>query len=392
MKLFPEVLHNTIFSFPFKGRFVFSAVLLFSLHASASSQVVIHPTKENIPVSSDSRFELRHEVDGADFWKWDSSDVVEIGVNEGDYSQMLGFVWDLKTDGNGTIYYFDIIHKEVRAYDYKGDWIANVGSSGTGPGELQSPLGMTIFPDRNQVIIADQFINHVFERTDSSFVLAATQWPEYPSMNGRMCAMNGHYYLISYSTKAPTERKIVHKYTLDGTWVTSFGEAYDYDDPFPVRSFANDTFIACNSEHQTVALVANHIPAMTGYSDQGEILWQITFPDYRSVGYKQYRKDGKTYIAVNHEVDGSMFLALFSDGEYFYVVYAFLEKPSRFSFGPKELSDSHAFRVHAQTGLGIYLGAAGPRIGEILRGIDGAYRFTTTENLGFPQIRIHKSQ
>ncbi len=391
MRLFPEVLHNTIFSFPCKGRCVLSAVLLFSLHASASSQVVIHPIKENIPVSSDSRFELRHEVDGADFWKWDSSDMVEIGVNEGDYSQMLGLVGDLKTDGNGTIYYFDIINKEVRAYDYKGDWIANVGSSGTGPGELDRPLGMTIFPDRNQVMIADQLINHVFERTDSSFVLAATQWPKYPSMNGRMCAMNGHYYLISYSPKTPIERKIVHKYTLDGTWVRSMGDAYDYDDPFPVHSFAHATFIACNSEHQTVALVANHIPAMTGYSDQGETLWQVTFPDYRSVGYKQYREDGKKYIEMNREVDGSMFWALFSDEEYFYVVYAFLKKTSRFSSGPK-FSDSHVFRVHAQTGLGVYLGAAGPRIGEILMGIDGAYRFTTTESLGFPQIRIHKSQ
>ncbi len=71
------------------------------------AQTVIHPTKENIPVSSGPRFELRHEADGSDAWKWESFEIAEIGVEEGDYLQMLGMVWDLELDHKGTLYYLD---------------------------------------------------------------------------------------------------------------------------------------------------------------------------------------------------------------------------------------------------------------------------------------------
>lgn len=127
---------------------------------------------------------------GDDSWEWNSLDISTIGVNEGDLSQMLGLVFDLETDHNGTVYYLDIIHQEVRTYDYRGNWVTNVGSPGTGPGELESPLGLAVVSERNQVIIADQFTNHVFEHKDSSFQLVATQRPIYPSINGRMCAMD----------------------------------------------------------------------------------------------------------------------------------------------------------------------------------------------------------
>ena len=371
--------------------FVISVILATFFQPVAFSQVVIHPTSENIPVSSDPRFELQHESVGDDSWEWDSLDVSAIGVNEGELSQMLGFVFDLETDDNGTIYYFDIIHQEVRAYDYRGNWISNVGSPGTGPGELESPLGFAVISERNQVIVADQFTNHVFERKDSSFQLVATQRPIYPSMNGEMCAMGGHYYLVSNSRETSTEMGLIHKYTLEGEWVTSFGDTYDYDDPFVVSEFAYNTSLACNSEYQTIALVTRGIPAMTGYSNQGEKLWQVTFPDHRPTKTKEHWENGRKYLTENPPDGTSTFGPLFSDGEYFYVVYVFSKKAFLFFSKPK-LSDGHVFRVHAQTGLGVYLGSSGPEHGEILRAIDGEYRFTTTESLGFPQIRMYKSQ
>ncbi|MXW15560.1 MAG: hypothetical protein F4065_09585 [Rhodothermaceae bacterium] len=375
-------------------RYVGLVTLTAFFHVTAFPQVVIHPTSENIPDPSDPRFELRHGLDGDESWEWDSLEMSSIGVNEGSLSQMLGFVFDLKTDHNGTIYYFDIVHQEVRAYDYRGNWISSVGSPGTGPGELASPLGLAVVSERNQVIIADQFINHIFERKDSSFQLVATQRPIYPSINGRMCAMDEHYYLVSFNnTETSSKMGLIHKYTLEGEWVTSFGNSYDYDDPFVVSEFAYNTSLACNSEYQTIAFVTRGIPAMTGYSDQGEKLWQVTFPGHRPITTKEHWENGRKYLTENRDDGTSAFGPLFSDGEYFYVVYVFAQKESRFHFFSKpKLSGGHAFRVHAQTGLGIYLGSSGPEPGEILRAIDGEYRFTTTETSGFPQIRIYKSQ
>ena len=365
------------------------AVVTVLFQGVGNAQTVIHPTKENIPISSDPRFELRHEVDGVDFWHWNSSSISEIGVNEGESFQMLGLVFDLETDRKGTVYYLDLIHSEVRAYDYEGSWIGNVANSGIGPGELESPLGLLVIPDKNQIIVADQWTNHVFERDKATFELVSTQRPKNPSGNGHLCAMNGHYYLVFYDMSSPaSEQKIIHKYTLDGEWVTSFGRPYVYHDPLFVSVFADETLIACNPEHNTIAVLTNHIPAMTGYSDQGERLWQVTFPDYQPDVVEELVIDGRVGSSLMFEAGTSVFRSLVSDEEYFYVIYVFREKASGL-FQTVRFSESHAFRVNAHSGLGVYLGAAGPEIGELLIAMDGEYRFTVTKNSGFPQIRIH---
>ncbi|MXW32729.1 MAG: hypothetical protein F4Z62_06460 [Rhodothermaceae bacterium] len=375
----------------YKRGFTTSLMLSALFHVSAFSQEVIHPTKDNIPTSSDPRFELRHEVNGVEGWNWNSLDVSTIGVNEGDRAQMIGFVYDLETDHNGTVYYLDLINEEIRAYDYKGDWIMNVGSPGIGPGELDKPRGLTIVPNLNRIIVNDRLMSHVFERTDSSIQLLSTKRLKHPSITGKICAMNGHYYLVSFDIQGSTANGLIHKYTLDGEWVTSFGEPYDYDSRFVVYSFATNTFLACNAANQTVALVTNAIPAMRGYSDQGEKLWQVTFPDYQPRSVKEYWKNGRPTISYLSEPGEAVFSSLFSDDEFFYVTYYLSGKGSKSSSPSRPaFSDSHAFKVNAFSGLGVYLGAAGPEIGEFLLAMDGDYRFTYTENLGFPQIRIYR--
>ncbi|MCY3595327.1 MAG: hypothetical protein OXH01_08865 [Bacteroidetes bacterium] len=319
-------------------------------------------------------------------------EVSTIGVNEGDHAQMIGLLYDFETDHNGTVYYLDLINHEVRTYDYEGNWIMNVGSPGIGPGELNEPRGLAIIPDLNRIIVHDKLMNHVFERTDSSFKLLSTRRLKHPSISGKMCAMNGHYYLISFDVMGSTESGLIHKYTLDGEWVTSFGEPYQYDSRFVIQSFADDTFLACNAANQTVAAVTNTIPAMTGYSDQGEKLWQVTFPDYQPDSVREYWNNGRHTIGHLLEPGTTGFGSLFSDGEFFFVTYYFREERAGSSrFGSRlPISDSHAFRVNSLSGLGVYLGTAGLEIGEILLAMDGDYRFTYTHNPGFPQIRIYK--
>ena len=104
----------------YKHGFITSLALSVLFHVSAFSQEVIHPTKDNIPIASDPRFELRHGGDRVEEWSWNSLDVSTIGVNEGDRAQMIGFLYDLETDHNGTVYYLDLINEEIRAYDYNG--------------------------------------------------------------------------------------------------------------------------------------------------------------------------------------------------------------------------------------------------------------------------------
>ena len=88
------------------------------------------------------------------------------------------------------------------------------------------------------------------------------------------------------------------------------------------------------------------------------------------------------------EDDTSVFKSLFSDGDYFYVTYSFVKRDLG-NMPPLKFMENHIFRVDARTGLGHYLGT-GPEPGEHLLAVDGEYRFTTTQNEGFPQIRVYE--
>ena len=83
-----------------------------------------------------------------------------------------------------------------------------------------------------------------------------------------------------------------------------------------------------------------------------------------------------------------MFKSLFSDGDYFYVTYSFI-KTDLGNMPPLKFMENHIFRVDARTGLGHYLGT-GPKPGEHLLAVDGEFRFTLTQNEGFPQIRVYE--
>ena len=121
-----------------RGLVLLVVVLLFPLKTSAqpvpprpSAQDVIHPTKENIPVSSDPRFELGHNHN-EEVWKWDMMEMATVGVDEGDAHEMIGLLVNFDIDHSGTMYYVDLMSSQVRAYGYDGSFIADVSTTGSG--------------------------------------------------------------------------------------------------------------------------------------------------------------------------------------------------------------------------------------------------------------------
>ncbi|MXW31630.1 MAG: hypothetical protein F4Z62_00755 [Rhodothermaceae bacterium] len=363
------------------GLVLLVVVLLFPVKTSA--QDVIHPTKENIPVSSDPRFELGHD-DTGEVWKWDMMEMATVGVDEGDAHEMIGLLVNFDIDHSGTMYYVDLMSSQVRAYDYDGSFIADVSTTGRGPGEFHQPFGLAVTESGRTVIVGDVGVDHVFQREEDTFNLTSSNRPEY--RGDALCAMNGFYYTQSYVEKQ--HGGVIHKFTLDGDWENSFGKPYDYENSFIVSVITRDAMLACNARHGVIAQITNHIPAMTGYSEDGEELWQVTFSDYRSDTILESVENGRRSHSVLAEDNTSVFISLFSDGDYFYVTYSFVKRDLG-NMPPLKFMDNHIFRVDARTGLGHYLGT-GPEPGEHLMAVDGEYRFTTTQNQGFPQIRVYK--
>ncbi len=384
--------HNTLShmldGFSYVGRSLALSVVVLLLPLKASAQSVIHPTKENIPVSSDPRFELGHNHN-EEVWSWDMMDITTVGVDEGNDSEMIGVVWDFDVDHKGTMYYVDLLGGVVRAYGYDGKFIADVSTAGYGPGEFVEPAGLAVTEGGRKIIVGDTGVgvDHVFQREGDTFNLISTNHPEYRQEEA-LCAMNGSYYNQSYVGKE--HDGVIHKYTLGGDWEKSFGKPYNYENSFIVSKIVGNAMLACNAEHGVVAQIINHIPAMTGYSEDGEELWQVTFSDYRTDTVLESVRDGRRYHTVLQEDNTSVFKSLSSDGDYFYVTYSFVKRDLG-NMPPLKFMENHIFRVHARTGLGHYLGT-GPTPGEHLLAVDGEYRFTTTQNEGFPQIRVYKTR
>ena len=311
-------------------------------------------------------------------------DIATVGVDEGNAHEMIGLLVNFDIDRNGTMYYVDLMSSQVRAYGYDGSFIADVSTAGSGPGEFRQPFGLAVMEGSRKIIVGDVSVDHVFQREGDTFNLISTNRPEYKG--DALCAMNGNYYNQSYVEKQ--HGGVIHKYTLDGNWENSFGKPYDYENSFIVSMITRDAMLACNARHGVIAQVTNHIPAMTGYSEDGEQLWQVTFSDYRSDTVLERVENGRRYHSVLREDNTSVFISLFSDGDYFYVTYSFVTRDLG-NMPPLKFMENHIFRVDARTGLGHYLGT-GPEPGEHLLAVDGEYRFTTTQNEGFPQIRVYK--
>ena len=200
--------------------------------------------------------------------------------------------------------------------------------------------------------------------------------------------MNEHYYLVSYEFgSAASEHKIIQKYTLNGEWVASFGTPYIYDDPlFPIV-FANETFIACNSEHKHHCSTHKSHSCHDGLFRSGGA--------YVASHLSRFQSDVVKELVIEGRVTSR--LCLKQALPYFGHCYPMMNISSDLCFSRKSFTivteitfiRKPCIQGECSFWTGCLFRGCRPEIGELLVAMDGEYRFTVTENSGFPQIRIH---
>ena len=315
------------------------------------SEGLVHPTKDNIPEVTDSKRILRASP-RMTFMDQVEYDSITVGVNEGMQDEMFGYIVDARMDQRMGIAVLDAEYSEVRVYDYRGKLIGKFGAKGKGPGEFLHPrqlaitnAGRTVF-----VLTAERRVS-VFERYDSTeFRLKSTIATEVGGVAG--CAMNGHLYLLAYS---PEQEGIIHKFSPEGEHITSFGAPYISPNPFMVESQSRRGLLACSEEYRLVGLIRENIPALTAYTDTGDIAWQVRFADFES--YRVVETIGSSGApSVTYQVPQpgqSRFEHMFTDSSGdFYVQYYTAVRTGR--------APLHLFKIDAETGVGRYFGTARP--------------------------------
>jgi uncharacterized protein (TIGR03663 family) len=175
----------------------------------------------------------------ADTWHYQIKQFTDQGVFINGWGQpiTMGFdvplepldgLWgprDVVSDSFGNIYVSDTGNKRVRVYDPNGSWLRDIGTGGSGDGQLDEPAGLAVSPD-GRLYVADTWNRRisVFDLTGVPlFNFRVRGW--YEDLGKRpYLAIDAARNLI-YVTDPNAGRILV--YDLNGNCMGSFGQPTD---------------------------------------------------------------------------------------------------------------------------------------------------------------------
>ena len=350
--------------------------------------VTLHPTEENIPVVTDPRFIL-HEQEVATPWlEFTDLQGYTIGVNEGARNDMIGMVTDLAVTPEA-LYYTDAEYFEVRVYDFSGNLKTIIGGTkGVGPGEFWFPARVAVTEDGERLIVGDGGNSvEVFRRQGSTYTLEHSFRAAGLFLSGDICVMHGHIYTTGYADELDG---IIHKYTLDGKHVASFGTPYMATERIVREKMSSQASLGCNGTHRIIGHTNWSIPVFTGYSDTGEEIWRVKFADVVLAPVRERHRSGQGPTVGNlsasiGEASNIRITAGIPSSAAFTVTYRIR--------GENNSGRHHFFRVDAKTGQGEYLGwypnwhedVSQPSVFAL-----DTERVYTVSNKPYPQIGIYR--
>ncbi|MCY4205230.1 MAG: 6-bladed beta-propeller [Bacteroidetes bacterium] len=358
-----------------------------------SDSGVLHPTEENIPVITDSRFLLHEEkpAEAKPFLDISGGNGHLIGIMEGPSAEMIGDIADV-TISKEALYYADSEYGEVRIYDQFGSLMSTVGSPGPGPGEFQQPYKLSVTDDGEILAVLDQGTRvQVFRQQDSTYTLGYTFRVPDSFYGGDICVMNDHVYTLGLSVSEELDG-IIHKYTISGEYVTSFGAIYKTSFELLRRMLAPEGSLGCNEKHSVVGHVNDNIPVLTGYTDTGSLMWQVKFADLNPAKIEEgVTSEGAPSVTRREPKKGDSggILLLSNTEDSFLFTYDTIFDFDSLTEAPS--GTRHYFNVDVQTGQGSYLGQnADIDLYEypILVALDAERAYTMAFN-PFPQFGIY---
>ena len=339
---------------------------------AVSIQTRIHPDAKYYPEFSTPGFSVSlpgNVLDiGEDFYATLSlTDSVTIGVDEGELHEMLGDIKDIEVDPQGRILVLDSEFSEVLIYNPDGSYVGSFGQAGAGPGELGSAGGLSLSNSGKFAIVFANSSTNVFERQENGQYMYRNR---FRPKGAPGCAMNDHIYFLRFRSSG-----VIHKVTLDGELVASFGRSYDSGSLLVDSEIVSNSKLVCSEQHGMVAMVPDGIPILYGYAEDGTYLYRVNFVDIepppivergkgRSVTYKNW--------SAGQGILYRIFVDAFGDFNLAYVINADRGKETPW----------HYYRINAQNGQSRYLGNA-----PLIQAVDREFLVLSWAH-PFPVLRI----
>ena len=366
--------------------------LFVSCQENGTGDIVYHATPDNIPAVTDSKFIIFDEPEDTLLWMQDAlrtGDV--IGVAEGTPDKMIGSVRG-STLSASLMYYVDGSYSQIRAYDFGGNLVDIIGGPGEGPGEFIFPWFVSVTENNDTLVVigsGGRNISVFSKNRDGRHSFQTSFRAEALFVGGGLCAMHGHVYTTGYSEETAGA---IHKHTVQGQYLESFGASYNHPKPLIRRNMAKGAKIACNATHRTILYAHPHAPIVTGFTEAGDVRWRVKLADARIAPMRETieSKDVSSVTGLPPRIRESRGLRIIGvkDGDMFWLI-----RSERMTEERDQWTD-HLYTVDALTGQGKYLGsrpyslqAEDEEIRAILA-VDNE-RILTIRPIPYPQLGIH---
>ena len=130
---------------------------------------------------------------------------------------------DVVVDAQGQVYVSDTGNKRVRVYTSDGQFVRDIGSGGSGPGQLDEPSGMALHPD-GRLFVADYWNRRISVfNSDGSFAYSFPVRGWYDEQGNRPYVAVDATRNMVYVTDPDAGRILV--YNIAGDCLGSFGQA-----------------------------------------------------------------------------------------------------------------------------------------------------------------------
>ncbi len=353
----------------------------------------LHPTPDNIPAVTDARFIIKDESQGTLDWMLAGLRGGHlVGVEDGSHRDMIGDVRDMAV-GDSLLYYVDRSYTHIRAYDFEGHLANIIGGPGGGPGEFSLLRKVTVTGAGSDVhVVAGSAARtvSVFRRTlDGNHEFQTSFHVTAKNLNSDLCAMRGHVYTAGYAEELDG---VIHKHTLAGEYVASFGARYNNPHLILRLKMAEGGYMECNETHGVLLYTQPNAPIATAYTETGDMIWRVRFADARIA------PKGARYVDAGQVGVGSIPPLVGESGQIVTIGGAhgdsfWLARFERLNEG-RSHSAMHFYKVDVVSGQGQYMGRH--RINRelpvrIVRAIDQE-RVYTVRTTPYPQLGIHSIQ
>lgn len=329
---------------------------------------VTHPTRENLP--SRRAFLVRADsvptgmTPGA-LSEWRRAraallhartvaSIGRLGTDAGsdDDPQVFGRIADVEIADDGRVYVLDRQFREVRIFDFSGQFVDAFGQAGAGPNEFRDPTGLELL-DNDRVAVADRGAElKIFAPSDGQYEHETTVTLGFVPEG--LCSNRHRVFLAAGHDASGT---ILHEASVSSDRpFRSFGRGYQSDN-WLVRNQLSDGRIACLGDPLRIVFAFEMLPVARAYlADEPGPSWEVGVEGYAQMEITEQLSSGGPAVRFSSVGTRDGLVAVRAVTPRHVLLQYYRGNPEEASDGPAEI-ETRSYLVDAETGRGALIDA-----------------------------------